>query len=231
MLSQAETIPTLCHSFDKLLQGGFHAGQISLIYGEASTGKTTIAVQCAVNCARRLLKTLYVDADNVLSSTRLSQIYGYEKDIAPSILIFTPTNFDEQAHLIERLSDYITLKVALVVVDTITTLYRLELGSSNKTFTLNRELNRQLAYLAQLVEEKKIAAIITSQVHAPLNREETEPVANRLLKFWSKTIIKLKQTPRTGIREAVLEKFPNVKHPQAHCFFKLVDKGIQDLKN
>lgn len=224
-----ETISTSCSSFDRLLKGGFRTGQMSLLYGEVATGKTTIAIQCAVKCAMRQFKTLYVDVDNTFSPTRLSQICGYEGDVAPLILIFRPKNFSEQTRLIEKLSDYVTPSVALIIVDTITTLYRLELGSSEKTFALNRELGRQLAYLAQLMREKNVAVLVTSQVHVSLDKGEIEPVANRLLRFWPQIIINLRRTPRAGVREAVLEKFPGVKYPQARCFFRLEDRGICDL--
>ncbi|RJS79912.1 DNA repair and recombination protein RadB, partial [Candidatus Bathyarchaeota archaeon] len=40
-------ISTGCTSLDDLLGGGITSGSITLIYGEAETGKTSLAIQCA----------------------------------------------------------------------------------------------------------------------------------------------------------------------------------------
>ena len=54
---------TGCSNLDRLLRGGFPLNQISLVYGEASTGKTVLCMQCAVDSAFRKLKVFYVDSD------------------------------------------------------------------------------------------------------------------------------------------------------------------------
>ena len=64
-------IQTGCISLDKLLGGGFLTGSLSLIYGEAETGKTSLAIQCVVNCARRGFKSLFIDNDGNFSYKRL----------------------------------------------------------------------------------------------------------------------------------------------------------------
>ena len=81
-------IQTGCISLDKLLGGGFPAKTISLLYGEAETGKTSLAIQCAVNCARTKIKSIFIDTDGTLSYERLSQIAEYDfKQISPFIII------------------------------------------------------------------------------------------------------------------------------------------------
>ncbi len=216
-----------------MLRTGFPTGNISLIYGEADTGKTTIAIQCAVNVAKKGFKAIFIDSDNAFTSIRLSQIaHQYTEKISPNIVIFSPKNFKEQIHLIENLDNYFTPNVVVVIIDTISSLYRVELGSMEETFALNRELNRQLAYLAQIVGEKKIAVILTSQVYNVFGKDQKpdiEPVAERVLKFWSKVIVHLEKTQRTDVREAALEKFLGMNHPRARCYFKLTETGINDL--
>ncbi len=46
-----QTIQTGCECLDNYLGGGISPGNITLIYGEPETGKTTLAMQCAMNCA------------------------------------------------------------------------------------------------------------------------------------------------------------------------------------
>ena len=67
-------ITTGCGTLDLLLDGGLLLGEVVLVYGEAETGKTTLAMQCAINAVRTGLKTLYVDSDGTLSPARLTQI-------------------------------------------------------------------------------------------------------------------------------------------------------------
>ena len=122
-------IPTGCNSLDKLLEGGLPLKKISLVYGEAETGKSSFAIQCAVNCARIGYKTIFIDSDGTFSTRRLSQIAYYDSEkVSPLIILVRPTTFQEQALAIDHLDEYITRKVGLVVVDTITSLYRVEIG-------------------------------------------------------------------------------------------------------
>jgi KaiC/GvpD/RAD55 family RecA-like ATPase len=69
-----QRIPTGCRELDKILDGGISSENVGLFYGEAETGKTTFAMQCAVNCALRGYKTLFIDCDGTFSARRLSQI-------------------------------------------------------------------------------------------------------------------------------------------------------------
>ena len=94
---------TGCISLDKLLGGGFPAKTVSLIYGEAETGKTSLAVQCAVNCARRGIKSLFIDTDGTFSYERLSQIAEYDYDrISPLMIIMRPTTFEDQSKAMDH---------------------------------------------------------------------------------------------------------------------------------
>jgi len=226
-----QRIPTGCETFDKILGGGFPLGGVSLIYGEAETGKTTLAMQCAVNCARQGYKTLFVDCDDTFSARRLSQIAsGDFKNIAELIILIKPKDFSEQASVIDQLTNYITKSFNLVVFDTLTSLYRAEIAEHpEKTFELNRELNRQIAWLAQIAKTQKIGLLVISQVRSVFNETyiSIEPVATRVLKFWADTIIVMKPTESPKVIKAVLEKSPKtVQH--FFCQLRIEETGIQE---
>ena len=225
-------IPTGCISLDKLLGGGFPAEGVSLVYGEAETGKTSLAVQCAVNCARRGIKSLFIDTDGTFSYERLSQIaeYDYEK-ISPLMIIMRPTTFQEQARAIDRLEKVITRKFGLIIVDTVTSLYRVELGDPKETYAANRELNRQLAVLTQIVKTCGVAALIISQVRSvPLGETiEMEPVATRVLNYWSEVVLDMKQTGQTRVIKVLREKHPSIKGT-GFCYVRIESTGINDYR-
>jgi len=224
-------ISTGCRTIDKLLGGGIPSESVALIYGEAETGKTTLALQCALTCARQGYKTLFVDCDGTFSGRRLSQIASERfEEIAELIILMKPIDFREQAAAIDQLTDYITKNFGLIIFDTITSLYRLRVAESpSRTFELNRELNRQLAVLAQIAKTQKIAVLITSQVHSVLNEipVTVEPVATRVLKFWADTVIAIKPTENVKIIKMTLEKNPK-KLPSKTCSLRIEEAGIQE---
>ncbi len=222
-----QKISTGCRIIDGILEGGIANESVNLIYGEPETGKTAMAMQCAINCARQSFKTLFIDCDGTFSAERLSQIASEDFDrIADLIVLMRPKDFREQTLIIDRSADYVTGHFGLIVFDTITSLYRAEIAESPaKAFGLNRELNRQLACLAQTAKLSRITMLVTSQVRTAFEEENVsvEPVASRVLKFWADTIINLKFTENQHVIKAILEK-PKVQNPA--CYLKIEKSGM-----
>ena len=211
--------------------GGISTSDITLIYGEAGTGKSSLAIQCAVNAGRLGCKTIFIDSEDTFSTKRFSQIaYSDFDEVAPTIILVKPATFQEQARVIDRLEKYLTSNVRLLILDTITSLYRIEIGDKKEeTFVLNRELGRQLACLTQIVKTKRVAVLITSQVHSKFIKGSVkiEPVATRVLWFWSDTVLNLKPTNQRNAVKAVLEKHSERKFP-ANCYLYIEEVGICD---
>jgi len=202
-------IPTGCNAIDGILEGGLPPGSVTLMYGEAETGKTTLAIQCAVNVARLGYKTLFIDSDNTFAPERLSQIAKIDlEDVSASIILVRPSSFGEQGTVIDSLERYLTEKFGLVTVDTITSLYRSELGTAKESFALNRELNRQVASLAQMAKTRGISVLLTSQVRSVLESDvaEVAPIGTRVLEFWSDFVLSLKLTAQRNVVLACVEK-------------------------
>jgi RecA/RadA recombinase len=229
------TIQTGCNCIDTSLSGGILPETVTLIYGEPETGKTTLVIQCAVNCAIQNLKVLFIDCDNSFYAKRLSQISKDRfEEVAERILLVKPKNFKEQTVLIDQINDYATANVGLIIIDTFTSLYGAKVSETSvksKTFGVNRELNRQLAILAQTTKIKKIPVIITSQVRSVFNDQRTSirPVATRVLKFWADTIITLKPTNNPITIKAVLEKAREIEE-EVTCYVQIGEDGIKDTQ-
>jgi RecA/RadA recombinase len=229
------TIQTGCKCIDTSIDGGISPETVTLIYGEPETGKTTLAMQCAFYCAIQNLKVLFIDCDNSFYAKRLAQISKDQFDeVAERIILVKPKNFREQTALIDQINEYATTNVGLIIIDTFTSLYGAkvsEASAKSKTFGVNRELNRQLAILAQTTKIKKIPVIITSQVRSVFNDQSTSvrPVATRVLKFWADTIITLKPTNNPQIIKAVLEKAREIDE-EVTCYVQIGEAGIQDTQ-
>jgi RecA/RadA recombinase len=221
---------TGCGCIDSNLNGGISPESVTLIYGEPETGKSTLAMQCAVNCAMQGYKTLFVDCDNTFSAKRLSQVAaGKFEEIADLILLIKPADFKEQTAVIDRIGEYTAKNFGLVVIDTFNSLYRAKVAeSSGKTFGINRELNRQLAILAQTAKTQKLPVVVTSQVRSVFNESyaSVAPVATRVLKFWADTIIVMKPTENPQTIKAVLEE--KGEKTQVACYLRIDETGIRD---
>ncbi len=227
-----ERIPTGCRGLDRLLRGGFARGEVTLIYGEAATGKTTTVIQAAVATARMGLKILYLDCDHSFTQQRFHQIAGREsEEISRVIMLFLPETFSEQRMIVESLENYITPTLGLVVIDSMSSLYRAAFSSHESIFSLNRDLSRQVAYLGELSSSRKIACILTSQVHARLTPPAggIEPVARRTLFHFPQTILQIRNTPRSGVKEFDLERVGGADVARTTCLVGLRDNGLTDV--
>lgn len=218
---------------DSNIGGGLSPESVTLIYGEPETGKTTLAMQCAVSCAVLNFKVLFVDCENTFSTKRLSQLSADKFDqVSSKIILVKPKDFREQAALIDRIQDYTEKNFGLIIVDTLTGLYGAEVAEySGKAFSVSRELNRQLAILAETAKIRKIPVVITSQARSVIDdpNMSVKPVANRVLKFWADTIIALKPTMFPPTVKAVVEKAREKTH-EVNCYVQIVETGIKDTE-
>jgi RecA/RadA recombinase len=228
-------ISTGSNCIDGYLKGGIPPATITLIYGEPETGKSTLAIQIAANCCLQNKKVLYVDCDNTFYTQRLEQITGELKfnQVAEQIILIKPKDFTEQTVLVDHLQDYTTKNFGLIVIDTLTNLYRAkvaETGAKAKTFALSRELNRQLALLAQTAKIVKLPIIVISQVKSTLNEPTITiaPVATRVQQFWADTIIQLKPTQTPTNIQAILEKMLDQNTQKPTCPLTITQTGIHD---
>ena len=216
-------------AIDRLLGGGFPLHQISLLYGEAATGKTILSMQCVLEAARKEYKVFYLDSDQSFSANRMERLAG-GRELAERIVLFRPEDFDEQGRIVENIENLLTKTPTLLVVDSITGLYRGGQVKPEGYFGRDRELNRQLAQLDALGSRFAAWILLTGQVHSSPTGGEwlVEPVATRTLRHWSDLILRLTQTPRPNVRDCFLEKKNGLDVSGNHCPFKITDEGIEE---
>ena len=216
-------------AIDRLLGGGFPFHQISLLYGEAATGKTILSMQCVLEAARKEYKVFYLDSDQSFSVNRMERLAG-GRELAERIVLFRPEDFDEQGRIVENIENLLTKTPILLVVDSITGLYRGGQVKPEGYFGRDRELNRQLAQLDALGSRFAAWILLTGQVHSSPTGGEwlVEPVATRTLRHWSDLILRLTQTPRPNVRDCFLEKKNGLDVSGNHCPFKITDEGIEE---
>lgn len=225
-------LSTGAKNIDKLLNGGFRAGTLTHVYGKARSGKTTLAIQTAVNAATSGWRTLYVDTENSFSPKRLQQISGTNFDIvAKEIVVFKPITFAEQSDIVDNVEKYVVPKVKLVIFDTITALYRVELGNSQRNFALSRELNRQLAVLLGLAKKYGTAILLTNQVRDVMvdGVVDIVPVGKKVLEHWTTLSLLLEVSDYSRKRKVKLVGHPRDRETFTYCV--LTNEGLKPLED
>jgi len=202
-----------CQPLDALLGGGLESGIITRVYGEAGSGKTNFCLQAARECVRSGKKVAYIDTEGV-SVERLRQICldcDFKK-ILHDILFFSPSSFESQEQMI---GDAIATKgIGLIVVDTITMFYRLNLENDREGGI--RSFTRQVTNLQVAARGKDLLVIITEQVYTD-KAGEVKPFTNRDAEHMTKTILRF---DRKGIgqREATIIKHRSQPEGKKACF-------------
>ena len=223
-----EFLGSTSSGINELLRGGLPKHMICLLYGEAATGKTVLAMQFALEAAKNGFKVFYLDSDQSFSSHRMERLAD-SQTVASQIILFRPEDFRDQGIILDSFESLLARTPTLLVVDSVTGLYRSVETSSHEFFGRDRELNRQLANLKSLAARFELWILLTGQVHSAPSRGEwiVEPVATRTLKHWSDLMVRLRQTPRVGVRDCMLEKSDGTDTAE-HCLFRITEDGIED---
>jgi len=215
-----------CRALDDLLGGGVEDGCITLLHGEAGSGKTNFCLQLARNVVRAGHKVIYIDTEGV-SLDRLQQICGDDFDVvAKNILFSEPYSFDEQEQLIEKAVKITegNPEVGLIVIDSATMHYRLTLRDEARRDDLHM-LTRQIAKLVKVSRKVGIPVIATSQVYTDIETGKFLPLGGHMLTHSAKTIVELQKTgPSTRIARLV-------KHRSAEenrvARFRITGEGVE----
>jgi DNA repair protein RadB len=220
-----QTISTGVDFIDDILHGGYERGVVTTLYGPSSSGKTNLCLLAAVSVARQGKQVIIIDTEGGVSIDRLKQIAPDHKHILKRLMFFTPVNFSEQCSTFESLKTAITPTVGLIIVDTISLLYRLELGTSENVYDINSALGRQLAYLAEITRRKGIPVLVVSQVYADFdNRDHVKMVGGDLLKYGSKCLIELRKAD--NVRSFIVRKHRFIPEGTS-VNFRIVENGIE----
>lgn len=211
---------------DDLLRGGYERDIITTLFGPSGAGKTTLCLLAAVSAIREGKKVLYVDTEGGFSPIRLQQMVENTSEILEKIFILKPTTFLEQIKAVEKLKLLLTDQIGIVIIDTISMLYRIELGQHNAEIkNVNAELGFQLGQLSEITRKKNIPVLVTNQVYADFDEPEAvRMVGGDLLKYSSKCLLEL-QKYKT-VRRLVIKKHRFLQE-NAGVAFKITERGLE----
>ena len=218
--------PLGCNNIDELLGGGFEAGTLTQMYGQAGSGKTNICIQLAIESVRSGKKVVFIDTEGI-SVERFDQIAGDNSElISKDIIIYEPMDFDQQYSVVREIDKIIGGNVGVVILDSATLFYRYEL-EDERSISLKRELAHQAAHLLGLARKHDVAVVITNQIYTDIDTNELQPVGGMMIEHLSKAIIQLLKL-EYGKRRAVIRKHRSMPEGSS-CDFQLTSDGVRDL--
>ncbi len=126
---------------DRVLGGGIVPGSLILIGGDPGIGKSTLLLQVASGISRDYGDVLYVSGEESAAQTKMrAERLG---ELQKRLLVMTETNLDE------IISQATTLKPALVVIDSIQTMFSPEILSAPGSVGQVRESTGKLLRFAK----------------------------------------------------------------------------------
>ncbi len=213
---EKETMVSLIQEMAKEMK--FQDERLIHIYGEKSSGKSTIALISCIDWGLKGYHSIYIDTNNEFSAIRAEEQIrekiaeekiGIDKEeILRKIRVFSPKNLKEQTEIILGLQKYCSPKVKQIVVDDIITHYRTERRTRFKKSTkldATQELAVQLAYLKRLAKEHDIMVVILNQITiSPTEGEKTrrKAVGEVYIESYAEVNIEIKRTKKKGWRKA-----------------------------
>ncbi len=216
------TLKLNCKPIDDLIGDGLESGIITKIYGDAGTGKTNICLQASRECSSEKKKVAFIDTEGV-SIERLRQIctnkYNY-KLILENILFFSPNSFEKQENMILEAIEL--EKLGLIIVDTITFFYRVNLEDDKESAM--RSFTRQFANLQISSRKNDIPILVAEQVYTDKNGD-VKPFTNRDTEHMAKTILKLEKIG-TGKRQATIIKHRS-QPEEKKAIFSIKESGLE----
>ncbi|MCK4778854.1 MAG: hypothetical protein KAT57_01640 [Candidatus Lokiarchaeota archaeon] len=206
------------------------------VFGDFGVGKTTFALQTAINTAKIGKNVIYVYTKPNFPSEKIQLIKKDSKEILDNIIFVHITNFDELYRVIFNfeflvlnfLNEKMT-KLNFIIIDSITNLYNLELNKDNKKKNYNRnyQLNQILANLTYLNESYGIEILIINEISRKTRENQIIEVQSggKVMEFWVKYNLKINKTNKLNERKFI---FNNILEKQSIEFnSNLREKGFE----
>ncbi len=220
-------ISTGADFLDAFLEGGYDNDIITTIYGPSGSGKTNLCLLAAVKIAEEGKKVLFIDTEGGIAVERIGQLTSQYHAVLEKILFWNPVTFEDQKAMLGSLKTLAAEDIGLIIVDSISMLYRLELSQAEEVYDVNSALGRQIAQLVEIARTKNIPVLITNQVYADFeNKDKVKMVGGDLLKYGSKCLLELQKfNTSRGLTLRKHRSLPEGKELK----FKIVQKGIEEI--
>ena len=232
-----DKIGTGCSNFDSILNGGFESGSITEVYGQYGSGKTQLSHLITVKTLlkNKKNKTIFLDSEGTFRADRLKDFAEANKldidEVLARIYVARAHSSDHQMLLIDEVEKMVqkddTYK--LLVVDSLTSLFRSEFIGRGTLATRQQKLNKHLHQLLRIADIYNIIVIVTNQVMsdpAQYYGDPTKPVGGNIVGH-SSTFRIYMRPGKSGSIYAKLVDSPNL--PNLDCNFLITKEGFVNV--
>lgn len=235
-----ETISTGSLMLDKAIGiNGLPRGRIIEIYGNESSGKTTVALQVVKECLKNNGNVAYIDAENSLDAN-----YVQSLGIDPKKVLIANPEYGEQAFsIIDALIK--TNMIDLIIIDSVAALVpKIELDGDMNDQVVGaqaRMMSKGLRMIQTSIAKSKTVVIFINQVREKVgvifgNNEIT--TGGRALKFFSSLRMEIKRSELLksgndiiGIKSKITMTKNKLAPPFKSCYIDIFfGKGFDPLK-
>jgi RecA/RadA recombinase len=191
---------------------------ITSLWGNFGVGKTTLSLQTAKLYALNKKKVLYLYTKPNFPSKKINTVFENNlEDVLDNIFFIHTTNFDEIFSFVFNLEFAVLndLKTKngtfnLIIIDSITDLYRLELNheKKEKNVILNYRLNQLLATLINLKQKYEVGILVVNEVSRRTQEGQTYEVESggNVMQYWVTNSIKIERTNVANNRKFILHR-------------------------
>lgn len=219
-------------ALDRALGGGYRPGEVSLIYGEEKSGRTSFALQASLFVLRRDMRVVWIDCGGHLHPERVFQVFSDSQVDGKNMMLSVPRDFEEQTRVIETLPLYLPDGTGLVVFENFNMLHRVDgFLAVEKNRRMFKDLNFQLAYLKGVVMRRRLPLIATAQVHEALDKSEeaTLPAASRISMYWADIVLRTRNWSVPALKIVSVER--GWRSKVSDIMFRVTQSGVSGVRS
>jgi len=252
-LRSIDRIHTGSNKLDEMFGGGIETEAITEFFGIFGSGKTQVCHTCAVMA--QLPKevgglngnVVWIDTENtfrperilgIVKALNLAENEDDAKKFLEGITVFRAHNSAHQISIVNNMNHWLSMdlkdkgkddpKPRLLVVDSLTSLFRTEYLGRGNLAPRQQKLGQHLKKLARIAEVWKMAVLITNQVlsdpSAPPFMDPIKPVGGNTVGHISTYRLYIK---RAG-KKRIVRMVDSPSHPD---FEVLIDVGAEGIKD
>mmetsp|Transcript_19030 Transcript_19030/g.47632 ORF Transcript_19030/g.47632 Transcript_19030/m.47632 type:complete len:454 (+) Transcript_19030:149-1510(+) len=234
-------VSTGSSKLDGLLEGGVEAGSITELFGEFRSGKTQLVHTLCVmaqfpadqgGCEG---KVCFIDTEGTFRPERLEQVAKRFKvspaDVLDNVVVCRAHNTEHQTQLLTEAAILMAQqKFGLLVVDSVTNLYRTEYSGRGELADRQQHLGRFLRYAQRIADEFQVAVVLTNQVCAKVDGSAAYgpshcPIGGHVLAHACQTRLSLRKGKAEG-RFCKIYDSPCL--PEGEAPFVIGEGGVAD---
>jgi RecA/RadA recombinase len=193
------------------------------VYGDFGVGKTIFALQTIINTAKLGKTVMFIYTKKIFPSEKMNNLLEFDSlektsEVLNNILALQSGTFDDLRNIVVNL-DFLILNnikkkkdysLDLIVIDSLTDLYRIELNrdKKEKNLNLNFQLNLILASLQYIGETYGTNILVVNEISRISNNEQEIEFQSggKVMDYWIKTSLKISRTEKLNQRKIKISK-------------------------